>query len=83
MHTMKITKLKSKSLTTWNDLAYNQQLGLPVEVFSTKSCQTIAFGKIRLFSDNFVIINDCCFSRDSHLFFGCPAGQNIPIYDKG
>jgi hypothetical protein len=69
---MKMTKLKTKSLTLHSDLAYNQRLGLPVEVFSMKSFQTIAFGKIRLISDKFVCINSQFYSRETHLFFGCP-----------
>lgn len=76
---MKMTKLKTKSLTLQSDLAYNQRLGLPVEVFSTKSFQTIAFGKIRLYCEKIVCINNQCFSRDTHLFFGCPDLQDAPV----
>jgi hypothetical protein len=68
---MKITKIKTKSLVLNQDLAYNQRLGLPVEVFSTKQNKTVAFGKIRLYSDQFICVNDRFFSREGHMLFGC------------
>lgn len=69
---MKITKIKSKALVTHKDLSYNQRLGLPVEVFSTQSNETLAFGKIQLYSDQFICVNDRFFSNKQHMFFGCP-----------
>ncbi|HEX7065867.1 MAG TPA: hypothetical protein VF199_12430, partial [Bacillales bacterium] len=54
------------------DLSYNQRLGLPVEVFSTEHNKTVAFGKIRLYSDQYVCVNDKFFSRHGHMIFGCP-----------
>lgn len=69
---MKITKIKTKSLLFNDDLSYNQRLGLPVEVFSTKTNETVAFGKIRLYSDQYICVNDRFFSRDGHMLFGCP-----------
>jgi hypothetical protein len=75
---MKMLKLKTKSLTSYHDLSYNQSLGLPVEVYSLKHCRTIAFGKIRLSSETYVCINDRLFSRTQHLFFGCPRTLHKP-----
>ncbi|HEU5138950.1 MAG TPA: hypothetical protein VFT51_03180 [Bacillales bacterium] len=69
---MKMTKIKSKSLVLNQDLSYNQRLGLPVEVFSTEHNKTVAFGKIRLYSDQYVCVNDKFFSRNGHMIFGCP-----------
>ncbi|HET7629230.1 MAG TPA: hypothetical protein VFK44_12730 [Bacillales bacterium] len=69
---MKIAKITSKSLVLNEDLSYNQRLGLPVEVFSTRENKTVAFGKIRLYSDQFICVNDQFFNRSGHMIFGCP-----------
>lgn len=69
---MEIAKIKSKALNENEDLAYNQRIGLPVELFSLKQNKTVAFGKIRLYSDQFVCVNDRFFSRIDHVIFGCP-----------
>lgn len=69
---MKITKIKSKALITHKDIIYNQRIGLPVEVFSIQSQETLAFGKIQLCSDQFICVSDQFFSREHHMFFGCP-----------
>lgn len=73
---MKMAKITTKSLVLNQDLAYNQRLGIPVEVFSTKQNKTVAFGKIRLYSDRFICVNDQFFSRNGHMFFGCPYRKN-------
>lgn len=69
---MEIAKIKSKSLNRNADLSYNQRIGLPVELFSLKQNKTVAFGKIRLYSDQYVCVNDRFFSRTEHVIFGCP-----------
>lgn len=69
---MHLAKITSKSLVLDMDLDYSQRLGIPVEVFSLKQQESIEFGKIKLYSDRFVCINDHVYHRDHYLFFGCP-----------
>ncbi|HET7657903.1 MAG TPA: hypothetical protein VFK37_06390 [Bacillales bacterium] len=74
---MEIAKIKSKTLNRNEDLAYNQRIGLPVEVFSIKQNKTVAFGKIRLYSDQFICVHDRFFSRCDHVIFGCPYPDQV------
>ncbi|MGC4376261.1 hypothetical protein WD019_04870 [Fictibacillus sp. Mic-4] len=69
---MTITKLKTKSLVLNTELDYNKRLGLPVEVYSTITHETIAFGRIDTIDDRFVVINNKKHSRETNMFFGCP-----------
>lgn len=69
---MTITKFTTKSLVLNKDLEYNQQIGLPVEVFCMVRHQTIAFGRIQNISEGFVQINEQMHCREKNAFFGCP-----------
>lgn len=68
---MHLAKMTTKSLVLDIDLDYSQRLGIPVEVFSLQVQDTIEFGKIQLYSDQFVCINNKLFNRSKYLFFGC------------
>lgn len=71
---MLLTKVTSKSLVLDLDLNYSQRIGIPVEVFSLNLQEPVEFGRIQLFSDRFVCINNKFYHRQKNLFFGC---QNI------
>jgi hypothetical protein len=68
-----LTKLTNKSLVTNQDLELNHRLGLPVEVFCSKQGKTLAFGPIKGFDDQKILIRDHDFCRSTYLFFGKPA----------
>ncbi|WP_100372664.1 hypothetical protein [Bacillus sp. FJAT-45037] len=69
---MILTKLIDKSLVTNQDLAFNQRIGLPVEVYCSKSRITLAFGRIDMYNEAFIFVSGRPFSREAHLFFGHP-----------
>ncbi|WP_100407174.1 hypothetical protein [Bacillus solitudinis] len=69
---MFLTKLTDKTLTTNQDLSFNQQIGLPIEVYCSKRYETVAFGQIETYCESFIIINGQRYCRSSYLFFGHP-----------
>ncbi|MDV2683423.1 hypothetical protein AB3N04_02315 [Alkalihalophilus sp. As8PL] len=69
---MFLTKLTDKSLITNQDLAFNQRIGLPVEVYCSRRCATLAFGKIEMYTDTIIFVGGQSFCRENHLFFGHP-----------
>jgi hypothetical protein len=68
---MTITKFTTKSLVFDEDLNYSLKLGIPVEVFSMEEHKTIAFGRIKEISDDYVLIRNQQFCRSKNAFFGC------------
>lgn len=70
---MNILKITNKSLITNQDLAFNYQMGIPIEVFCSKQGKTVAFGQIKEFNEQIINVYDHVFCRSSYLFFGQPA----------
>ncbi|ADC51093.1 MULTISPECIES: hypothetical protein [Alkalihalophilus] len=69
---MFLTKLTDKSLVTNQDLAFNQRIGLPVEVYCSRQGTTLAFGKIEMYTDHFIYVSGRSYCRENHMFFGHP-----------
>ncbi|EIT86560.1 hypothetical protein A374_03279 [Fictibacillus macauensis ZFHKF-1] len=69
---MTLMKMKTKSLVMDQDFAYNEKLGLPVEVYCPQAHQTIAFGRIQARDDRYIVINSEKHALDDYFFFGCP-----------
>ncbi|KGA99183.1 hypothetical protein AJ85_13330 [Alkalihalobacillus alcalophilus ATCC 27647 = CGMCC 1.3604] len=67
---MNLLKLTDKSLCTNADLIFSQQFGLPIEVYCSKNSETIAFGQIQDFNEDFIRICGKLYRRDTNLFFG-------------
>ena len=69
---MLLSKLKTKSLISTDDLSFNRKLGLPVEVFCPKTNTTLAFGQISSMSHSAITIQETNYSRTEYVFFGHP-----------
>lgn len=72
---MTLMKIKTKSLVLNKDLEYNIKLGLPVEVYCPNAHKTVAFGRIEMMNERFVVINSEKHAIEDHFFFGCPCTQ--------
>ncbi|MFB4163455.1 hypothetical protein ACE1TI_06340 [Alteribacillus sp. JSM 102045] len=67
---MLLNKLKCRSLITDHDVDYNYRLGIPIEVYCTRTETTMAFGQIERYSEQLICVAGKCFERSRFIFIG-------------